>query len=120
MSEDSLQGMKIYRHWALFSLSMAALLVATSCFKSEDNVPSVSEFATESVVEDILARTAEETPLPSILDPNLMATQPWKIAYISKEPRVDSPKSMQSTKSLKRAMPMVLLWGQPIHFALRQ
>lgn len=73
---------------------MVALVLVTSCMKTESVAPLVRQLETESVVEDILAGTNDEPPLPSILDPDLTATQPWKIAYISKEPQVDSPKTV--------------------------
>ena len=90
--------MKMYRYCALFSLSMAALLFATAC-KETSEVPSLSTgqlapepLTSESVVEDILTGDSDAPPLPSILEPELTATHPWEIAFVSKEPRIDSPK----------------------------
>lgn len=82
----------MYCDYALFSLSMAVLCLTTSCIKPESVAPSAHELDADAVVEDILAEADDAPPLPSILEPDLKATQPWKIAFISKEPQVDSLK----------------------------
>lgn len=92
--------MKMYRHCAWFLLGMAAIFLTTSCGSSKVAITSevvattTRDLEAESVIEEILAGVGEAPPLPSVLDPDLKATQPWRIAYISKEPRVDVPKSV--------------------------
>lgn len=101
MFETISKRVKMYRHCALLSLSMGALFLAASCGKPEAATPSepvtaapTRDFDAESVIAEILAGASDDPLLPSVIDPDLVATQPWKIAYISKEPRVDMPKSV--------------------------